>query len=141
MKKNQGFTLIELVIVIFGILSAFAFPKFKSATFNTRIAGLNSLAGNIRSATEHAKAQYLINGDSTLSAVSIDDQQVDVVAGNGQPNATATGIQTALNNIDGFNITHSGGVSIFQPNNGGGAKCQLTYTQATTNVVMTVFGC
>ena len=143
MKKNQGFTLIELVIVIviFGIFSAIAIPKFKSATSNTRIANLNGLAGGIRSATALAKEQYRIKGDSTLSAVSMNDQEVGVVAGNGHPNATATGIQAALNNIDGFNITHSGGVSIFQPTHGGDAKCRLIYTQATANVAMTVSDC
>ena len=47
MEKTQGFTLIELVIVIviFGILSAVALPKFVIVNSSTRIASLNELAG------------------------------------------------------------------------------------------------
>ncbi len=143
MKKNQGFTLIELVIVIviFGILSAVALPKFVIVNSDARIASLNALAGGIRSVTALAKAQYFINGDSTLSAVSMGGQEIDVVAGHGQPNATTTGIHTALNSISGFNITHTDGISIFQPTNGGGAHCRLTYTQATANVALSLSNC
>ena len=58
--KNKGFTLIELVVVIIilGILSASAAPKFMNLKSEARTATLTTLAGSIKSANNmfHAKA-------------------------------------------------------------------------------------
>ena len=50
MKRN-GFTLIELVvvIVILGILAAIAAPKFMDLQTDARISALNGLSGAIKS--------------------------------------------------------------------------------------------
>lgn len=143
MKKVQGFTLIELVIVIviLGILSAVALPRFIDVTNQARAASIDGLAGAIRSAAALSKAQYVVNGDNTATTVTMDGQAVDVVTGDGRPDATATGIQVALQSFDGFGVTHAAAVSTFQPDNGGNATCQLTYTEATGAVVTTTTGC
>lgn len=143
MKKHQGFTLIELVIVIviLGILSAVALPRFINITSDARSASVAGMAGGVRSAASLAKAQYMVNGNTTATAISMDGQTVDVVTGDGRPDATATGIGVALQSTDGFNVTHAAGVSTFQPTNGGSATCQVTYTEASGAVAVDVSNC
>ena len=60
-KKQAGFTLIELVmvIVILGILSAFALPRFADLTGNARAASIDGLAGALKSAAAIAHAQQI----------------------------------------------------------------------------------
>jgi MSHA pilin protein MshA len=66
MKKSsqRGFTLIELVvvIVILGILAAFALPRFMGLEVQARKASVNGLEGSIRSAAALAHSVWLANG-------------------------------------------------------------------------------
>lgn len=74
---QQGFTLIELimVIVILGILSAFALPKFADFTGNAQSASIEAALGAVKSGSAIAHAQFLANGSAigpiTLEGTSI----------------------------------------------------------------------
>ena len=59
---SQGFTLIELiiVIVILGVLAVVAAPKFIDVSSDARIASLDALEGSLRSATNLVNYKAII---------------------------------------------------------------------------------
>lgn len=130
MKKQQsGFTLIELimVIVILGILSAFALPRFADLSTDAYAASRSGALGGIKSASAIAHAACLADTaciqTAATSAVTIEGQAVDMVFG--YPDDTATGIGAAIDLTD-YAPDYTTGMLITLI-----TDCTITYTAPT----------
>lgn len=145
MKQQQGFTLIELivVIVILGILSATALPRFINMQADARVAAVNGMAGGIRSAVAVVSSRYMLTGSAVATTVTTQDGTVVTVnAGTGIPVGTAVGIGAALQSTDGFVVNYAAPLAVtFRPTNGGSATCQVTYNGTTGAAVVDVTVC
>ena len=103
-RKNKGFTLSELVmvIVILGILAAFALPRFADVGSDAREASRQGFVGAMRSASAITYAACAASSgcdvSAATSAVALQGENIDTVFG--YPEATAAGIGAAAQ-IDG----------------------------------------
>ena len=131
-KANQrGFTLIELVvvIVILGILAAFAVPRFMGLETEARVSAVRNMAGAMRSAAAMAHGVCMAQGCTNASTV-IKVNGVDVTFVNQYPNNA--GIRDLLENANGFTWQGTGG----QARKDGArspTNCWVQYNQAAAN--------
>jgi len=147
MKNQQGFTLIELivVIVILGILSATALPKFVNISTDARVAAMSSVEGSMRSANSMIYAKAAVG--NLLSGTSASSVPVTV---NGVAVATAYGFAT--NGTELAKVMDVSGdftTSVADIRSAGAptpANCKIAYTAATSTTappqyVATIGGC
>ena len=144
MKRQGGFTLIELVvvIVILGILAVTAAPRFLNLQGDARASSLQGLKGAMSGAAGIAYGKAAIKGVESKVSASVDG--IAVVYG--YPKATLDGIGLAVeglktdwtNSVSGATL-----VSTFQVDTVTNAasivatNCYVQYNQATSTAVGT----
>lgn len=140
-RKERGFTLIELVmvIVILGILAAFALPRFADLGSEARVSSLDGAIGSVKSAASIAHSACLAraacDADGSGESVDLDGTTVDME--NGYPAAAAGGIDVAAQIEDDFILGTPSGTApsrtvVISADDGSGsaqADCDFEYNE------------
>ncbi|MBU1391483.1 MAG: prepilin-type N-terminal cleavage/methylation domain-containing protein [Gammaproteobacteria bacterium] len=157
MKRQQGFTLIELVVVIIilGILAVTAAPKFINLQGDARVSALNGLKASIQGANTLVYSKAALAGvEKSTTATLVDiagttatTDDVSTILGYMDDTATnfpraldisietiaadiTTGSAASTNNSDWILFSDSGTVKFWQ--NGAPSACFIQYTPATS---------
>jgi MSHA pilin protein MshA len=134
-RKEKGFTLIELVmvIVILGILAAFALPRFADLGGEARGATIEGAQGSVKSAAAIAHSKWLAQGSS--GDVSLEGTSTDILMSSaGYPTAAAGGIDEAAQIATDFTLTPpstADGTAIISISGTTDGECEFEYDEAT----------
>ncbi|MFY8273753.1 prepilin-type N-terminal cleavage/methylation domain-containing protein [Pseudoalteromonas sp. SSDWG2] len=153
--KQQGFTLIELiiVIVILGILAVTAAPRFLNLQGDANASVIQGVAGAMNSGKDIVYGKAIIAGVQATASSAVDadgDGTDDITTAFGYPTADAAGIVEALEiDLTNFSVTTLAGppavyiigasgsaapAAVVASNGTGGETndgCYVAYTAAT----------
>jgi MSHA pilin protein MshA len=128
--RCQGFSLIDAVVTLtlFGIVAAFAVPRFTRLANSARASEVEALGSDLRYAAQVAHSQYLSAGANRPSTTL---EGKVITLRNGYPDATSTGIRQAIFDSSGFNAHANPNFVIFQKTGAPSSEqCSVTYNAA-----------
>ncbi len=125
-KAVSGFTLIEIVVVIvmLGILAAFAYPRFASMDAEARKTAVNALGGSVRDATARARSKALAQGGA--ATITMEGQTITML--NGYPDEAS--IDNALQDFTGFQYINAAPAKFQKTDAPIPGTCKVTYADA-----------
>ncbi|MCS0377499.1 type II secretion system protein [Vibrio diabolicus] len=147
MKRQGGFTLIELVvvIVILGILAVTAAPRFLNLQDDARNSALEGLKGAITGAAGITYGKAAIEGKEAASAAKLtikDNDDLDIVYG--YPKADKDDLYLLVDGLESdWETETSGAKSVLFGYEGYNKKC-VSYTEAeedTAPIVKVIDNC
>ncbi|HAT8492607.1 type II secretion system protein [Vibrio vulnificus] len=101
MKRQGGFTLIELVvvIVILGILAVTAAPRFLNLQDDARNATLEGLRGALQGGAGIVYGKSAIEGEEAVSSATVTVASGNVDTAFGYPKATSTALSNTIQGL------------------------------------------